>query len=412
MWRAITGRLAAMGGVRVKLDIRSGLHQGVEYRLEPGAYTFGGSNNCDFVLEDRHFQPLAFELKVADRSVEIIAEQPVGVDDGQETLLLQGGLRSLMTIPSEIHIGEVTIGVGPEDRSSSMIAWIVRNPLVTGIAVLAVVLVGVFVTAQATTGSITPSPAEEQHMIESVLRENGLDQSLTFSRDDNRWVISGEVNERRDTEKLAAAIRETGVAVDLDVTDKRSVLRSVDMVLAAFPGRLKAAWTNSGSIKISGHVPTESERNSLENALRNDVRGVDRLELAIETHSDIRRAVTLRVDETELASKINLTLSEQTMLVRGQLSPAELDLWREIEIWYDMRYEGILPIRTDFQLPVSLNPNLEIRAIWSGNDPYVIAGNGSKYGPGAILPGGWQIKDILSDRVVLDRNGALIELRM
>lgn len=412
MWRAISNKISAIGGVRVKLNILSGLHKGVEHRLEPGSYTFGRSADCNFALEEGTLQPLAFKLNIGSRSVDVVAEQPLGVNNGQETLLLQSGFRTKMSVPGEIHVGDVTLGIEPDDKSSSVVAWATRNPIVTGLTAIAILCLGVFVSAQATYVSDKPDNGGEVERIQTILGDRQLDGKLDVIQEGDGWLIRGEVNERRDAEELFAALRGEGLDVDMDITDRRTTLRNVETVLAAFPGRFSARWEGDDIIAIKGHVANDERREGLQNALRNDIRGVDRLDLNIRTHNDILRELRERLASSGLNAKMELMLADDTIIANGRLSDSDMQSWREVKIWYDLRYEGILPIRTDFSEPGPVGPDIDIRAIWSGTDPYVIGGNGNKYSQGSILPGGWQIDDILSDRVVLNRNGAMIELRM
>lgn len=412
MWRKLSEKLSVLGGIRVKLEVRSGLHRGVERRLDQGTHSFGHSPDCDFVFEDRALQPLAFELKVGSRSVELTAEQPMGVHNGNETLLVQSGFHTAMPVPGEIHIDDICMAILPDDRGSSLNAWTTRNPLLTGAAAIAAIIAGVYLTAQAGNRSEPGGRIAQEERIQTFLTEKGYADRLEVVRDGEAWKIRGEVEKRAEAEDIATAMREMHIGAVLDVTDRQSVLRSIQTILSAYPGRLAANWQDDRTITVSGYVANDDVKSSLENALLNDVRGAETLDLEVKTHRDILQSMLQELERKDLNSRVRLDLADNIMVASGQLNESDIERWRDTKIWYDRQFEGILPIRTDFSDPGPLGPDIDIRAIWSGEEPYVIAGNGGKYSPGAILPGGWQIIDILSDRVVLDRNGAMVELRM
>lgn len=56
-------------------------------------------------------------------------------------------------------------------------------------------------------------------------------------------------------------------------------------------------------------------------------------------------------------------------------------------------------------------PRLTLQAIWYGERPYVIAGDGTRYHEGAFTNDGWTIKEIGQTALVLTKGGATVALK-
>lgn len=121
-------------------------------------------------------------------------------------------------------------------------------------------------------------------------------------------------------------------------------------------------------------------------------------------------ALRERLRQAGLAEQITLTASSGAVVAEGQLPGPDLARWAEHQLWFDGRYKGALSLVNRVrEAPPSERPNLQLRAVSTGQVPYLIVANGDRYVEGAVADG-WTIEQISPDKVVLSRNGRRVEL--
>jgi hypothetical protein len=55
-------------------------------------------------------------------------------------------------------------------------------------------------------------------------------------------------------------------------------------------------------------------------------------------------------------------------------------------------------------------PPLAIQSVWFGDEPYLVARDGQRYGVGSAVGNGWQLDRIEVDRVLLKRGAEVVAL--
>lgn len=121
-------------------------------------------------------------------------------------------------------------------------------------------------------------------------------------------------------------------------------------------------------------------------------------------------ALRERLRQAGLAGQITLTASSGAVVAEGQLPGPDLARWAEHQLWFDGRYKGALSLVNRVrEAPPSERPNLQLRAVSTGQVPYLIVANGDRYVENAVVDG-WTIEQISPDKVVLSRNGRRVEL--
>ena len=98
------------------------------------------------------------------------------------------------------------------------------------------------------------------------------------------------------------------------------------------------------------------------------------------------------------------------MVAEGQVPGPDLARWAEHQLWFDGRYKGALSLvnRVREAAPGE-RPTLQLRAVSTGQVPYLIVANGDRYVESAVVDG-WTIEQISPDKIVLSRNGRRVEL--
>lgn len=89
--------------------------------------------------------------------------------------------------------------------------------------------------------------------------------------------------------------------------------------------------------------------------------------------------------------------------VSGELSDHGQPQWHDIQTWFDQAYGRDYMLRS--RLTQGQEARLAIRAVWTGDSPYLIDGKGLRRYPGFITEDGWKLEKIGRSEVVLAKNG-------
>ncbi|GHB11801.1 SctD/MshK family protein [Salinicola rhizosphaerae] len=93
---------------------------------------------------------------------------------------------------------------------------------------------------------------------------------------------------------------------------------------------------------------------------------------------------------------------DRYLSVSGHYDQGQKSAWDETQRWFDQRFGSrhvLLNSVTARSTPSQ--PDLQLSAVWLGENPYVIDRDGKRLYPGAALPSGWVVSAIDDQRVLL-----------
>ena len=99
------------------------------------------------------------------------------------------------------------------------------------------------------------------------------------------------------------------------------------------------------------------------------------------------------------------------LVVTGNIAGERSAEWTDIQAWYDRSFgtQTILSSSVESQAAEAM-PRLKLRAIWFGDNPYVISADGARYYEGAFTNDGWSVAEIGEDRLLLKKGSAQFAL--
>jgi hypothetical protein len=99
------------------------------------------------------------------------------------------------------------------------------------------------------------------------------------------------------------------------------------------------------------------------------------------------------------------------LVVSGRLIKQQVPQWAAIRQWFDQTYgSGIVLTANVTADDGPAMPTLQLRAIWYGDRPYIIAAHGERYYQGAVLDNGWVVRQIGEHHLVLAKAGDTVVL--
>ncbi|MGI9420111.1 MAG: SctD/MshK family protein [Geminicoccaceae bacterium] len=111
-------------------------------------------------------------------------------------------------------------------------------------------------------------------------------------------------------------------------------------------------------------------------------------------------------------SDIEVKTAVDRIVVRGEAEPKRMGEWQDVRIWFDGAFgQNVIMVASVEPVEAAEPPKLAIEAVWSGEDPYLIAG-GQRFFVGAHIGDGWTIDRIGADEITFKRGGKSFSLAL
>ena len=181
-----------------------------------------------------------------------------------------------------------------------------------------------------------------------------------------------------------------GAAVLIDGTDKTAQAH-VQTVAATTPAAPPAAVAPPAAAKAAVPGPASAPQKPVAveaaaKALQDDIAGAGLL-------------------------NVHVRASGGAVTATGTIEPAFAGRWEGLQKAFDERFAGDVTLVNSVAVKAEKLPaSLGIEGVWRGAQPYIVV-RGQRYLAGAVVDGGWTIRGIEHDRVMLERDGRLVAMR-
>jgi type III secretion protein D len=141
--------------------------------------------------------------------------------------------------------------------------------------------------------------------------------------------------------------------------------------------------------------------------------GRPRLAVAPQGADAVRSAASTLEREARAAGLLNVHVGSGSGAVTatGFVEPALSGRWEALQQGFDERFAGEITLVNSVAVRAEKLPaSLGIEGVWRGSQPYIVL-RGQRYFLGAVVDGGWAIRAIERDRVMLEREGRLVAMR-
>jgi len=124
------------------------------------------------------------------------------------------------------------------------------------------------------------------------------------------------------------------------------------------------------------------------------------------TVEDAARELSARLDAAKIRT-LHVSAVDGRLAVAGKVSKQDAIGWAAIQQWFDQTYGGHLVLTPEIGPDGEPRrmPAFQLQAIYYGEHPYIVTGDGERYFEGAVLDNGWIIRQIGEDRVLLAKDG-------
>ena len=124
------------------------------------------------------------------------------------------------------------------------------------------------------------------------------------------------------------------------------------------------------------------------------------------TVEDAAHELSARLDAAKIRT-LRVSAVDGRLAVAGKVSKQDAIGWAAIQQWFDQTYGGHLVLTPEIGPDGEMRrmPAFQLQAIYYGEHPYIVSGDGERYFEGAVLDNGWIIRQIGEDRVLLAKDG-------
>jgi type III secretion system YscD/HrpQ family protein len=199
--------------------------------------------------------------------------------------------------------------------------------------------------------------------------------------------------------------------IPLNITDNVrvgwSLANAADKVLEVigFPD-LEVNYLPHGRIGVTGYVVKSPLWTEAKHTLMQDISGLKAIDETGLQYFDDRKNILLKaLEDADLQNKIKVVNGgDNQIVVMGLLDSQEMNKWKNIAAQFSRDF-GDKPLIQSRVGDTREMLDFEIRAVRVGSNPYLVAADGSRYLAGGLLPNGFKIKQIFSDKVIFTKYG-------
>lgn len=386
------------------LVIACGPHAGVTRRLEAGRYRIGSGLDSDIVLSDPGIEWQHAEVGVSAGLLgAMLTLKPLHGTVFVEKDGFAPGTETRLRLPVQLTMGGTWLDIQPPPRVERR-----KSHLYGGlVAALGSFALLAFFSGLADRGE---SPGGVSIALDSRASraESGAALGAPASRSPSRATQSRTSDSRGPGSLQAAEGRQERGAVDRDV-----VVALAQGVAEATGGRIEVRDVGVDAYRFVGYLPARSDLEGLVETLRGELPLLRLIETEIATLDGAAQDLRGRLAQVGLGESLVVTLGEGTVVAAGEIKPEMEASWQAAHGWFDQRFGGQIPLDTRVTVRGEVQgPALSIRAVWTGDSPYIVAGNGQRYSEGSVLDSGWRIVRIGRDSIELSRNGDTLRLSL
>lgn len=383
------------------LEVTSGLHRGVVIPLEQPICRIGSDHQADVILSDKGIADEHVTLRFHARMVAIEA---LGSDVNVGDKCLKQGTGWRTNLPVTLAFGDIVLQLS-------------RPLLSSPVAYQPIHKAGTLALQSARNSGASfyqYGQKASTSVVQYFLRAGS--RSVQRIKNSDSPVFQSIA---RYSAPVLRSIHKTGSPVIASVHKSGSTaLQSIGRRMPELPDSLRsrldhkvaisALFTLVGFLGIYAFIDTDEAGANISvdalhsTAILNPQAAEAAMALAASTLSP-SEALRQRLARTGLDSLMVKDLGHH-LVVSGEFAADRYTAWNDVQRWFDSQYGSEQVLISDAQpSPVADEPAFEFRAVWFGDNPYVISASGQRLYPGAALREGWVLSDIGDGRVMLRR---------
>jgi len=456
------------------LKILSGPHQGAEVVLDKGDLVIGSDSECDLILSDVLIHPQHIKVTISDEGSILIAplDLPVYLDGneikkqsyeinpfqfislgtthivigpatedwpsisaadapsltkdkeeakptvGEDVTKEQlGKAASAANLEAEGEPEEPVVEIVPEQKIFG-VSNKVFGAAVGGILLIAFAMAVIFLMPSNTKNDIPQAQSIENrtNAIKAILQDFDHEDDFIIRTDGDtgRITVEGWVDAREEKKDIELALMRLGGGISIRVWSQEKIMEDAQELI----NMLKVSVTieptaDKGVYKAIGYVGDDKVWDNVRKNLSKDVAGIRYLQDEVITGKKAQAIANKVLSEYELDGKIDFFPMMDYIKVVGTISESSIDAWKaaRVAVWEEMGY----PVPMENQVMIASAGKVffstQIDSVNIGETGWIVVKGGEKVFTGGTLPGGFVVKSIGKEGIVLKRGDQQITIQ-
>ena len=447
------------------LKVLTGPHVGSEAILSPGVYVLGKDDNCDIILHDtslvaQHFQLTLDADKIvlnilskdhpcyldgeeidSDSAIEIKPYNVISsgtffftlgaVDETWPPIELLGVGRNFKKVNEQSTREEITKEAtesnGVQSYSPILMAWkqlwgdhrsTNRAYLSVGIALIGIgisLLLIVLTTSDVPRKNLTTKETEINQLIETYVVDATL--QTTFVDGQKMLYIQGYTKTKEQRDAFMEALAKAGISVQIQLYSSEKLQYAISVILeqSIDPSSdqvvVSALTGFPGKVVLSGYVESRDVWEYVLDTIKTDVPGLQGYDDKVRTMDDAEHALGQMLAKQNLSDKVDINRVEHTIYLSSHaLNEAEQQKLTSISDDFREHFgnQPQLAYHEQGDPPIKrFGLDIAVQSISFGTSPYLETEDGKRYTIGATIDGGYTIKEINREFILLLKEGEL-----
>jgi hypothetical protein len=248
---------------------------------------------------------------------------------------------------------------------------------------------------------------------ESASLEPGGERHLAlpaaFTVGDARIQVTAPADLVRDTKRKRMAAAAMGLAV-VGVVGLYTFGPLADAVTVADPTTM-AMTDQTGPTRSDDGMMATAALDQGDNVLEAPTQDVAAAHIPKVDMDQAAAQLRERLAAASLAD-IDVIHAGDRLIAKGSAEPSKMSDWQSVQMWFDGAFAGdVLLVANVEPAEKEEPPKLAIEAVWTGDEPYLMAG-GRRFYQGASVGDGWTVERIGTDEIILRRGDQSFSLTL
>lgn len=390
------------------LTVLNGMRKGARLPLENRRYLVGASEDCDILFDEPGVPEQYFELLVSDKKIVVspLSSEPVTIDNEAKV-----GVQRIITRPSVMRLGTVNVLISPlvskvkkrnkkaasvngggrySDKTKSR-RWDKTLPVLVLLVLLMLFLFSKFMAA------FPLNPSSEMSLEAETDTQARPAEAAGMAAEPTLLQRAALVDSRAGGDRLQSLKKD-----------------SVENILEALGySGLSVELAADDVVEVSGYVISRNDWESSKPLLKQDLVWITKLDdSGIESLQDRRQRLENDLVSEGLDNKVTISVRKDTLVLLGALNKDQSSQLNDYIQNWNQTYRGKPVLKNRTRMVTTEVRGLDVMAVSITDVPLVTLRDGSKYATGSTMPGGYLLKEISIEKLILNRNNEELTLTL
>lgn len=252
--------------------------------------------------------------------------------------------------------------------------------------------------------------------VKKVIKDFDQENNFFVREEGDKIFIEGWVDDKEKKKEIESSLMRLSDKMSMRIWSKEKIMEDAQELLAMMKVNVAIQATEeNGVYKAIGFIGDDKVWANVRKTLAADIAGIRYLEEDVLTGKKAVAIANKVLAEYDLQGKIDFIPKLDYIVLDGTITDAQLEAWKaaRLKIWEEYNYPVPMENRVFIARADKIYLNTEIDGvnIGHGNNGWIVVKGGQKVFTGGVLPGGFTVKSIGKEGIVLKRGDQLITLQ-